>query len=94
MTDKQKIAFWAGLIIIQLMIIFPPIGQPQATSENIDGSSNTSIISGWIENYGLIIRDYKNINFGLLAIQIGIVAIITGCFMYALRDKDKQETGH
>lgn len=94
MTDKQKIAFWAGLIVIQLMIIFPPIGQPQATSESIGDSPNSSIITGWINNYGLIIRDYKNINFGLLAIQIGIVAIITGGLTYAFRDKDKQETGH
>ena len=94
MTDKQKIAFWAGLIVIQLMIIFPPISQSQATSESIGDATNSSIITDWINNYGLIIRDYNNINFGLLAVQIGVVAIITGCLIYALREKDKQETGH
>jgi hypothetical protein len=94
MNRKQEIILWVGLIVIQLMIVFPPIGRSDAFSESTDGTLGQSTVTGWIQSYGVITRDYKNINFGMLAVQLLIVAAVTGVFIYTFRITGQKEDGH
>jgi hypothetical protein len=94
MNRKQEMILWIGLIVIQLMIVFPPVVRLQGVSESVDGPPENSIATGWIQNYGVITRDYKNIRCGLLAVQVVIVAAVTGAFIYTLREKERKEDGH
>ncbi len=94
MNRKQEIILWVGLIVIQLMIVFPPIGRLQGDSENVEGPTDDSIVTGWTQNYGVITRDYKNIRYGMLAAQLLIVAAITGGFMCIFRITEQKEDGH
>ncbi len=94
MNRKQEIILWVGLIIIQLMIIFPPIGRLQVRAVNVEGPPDGSILTGWAQHYGVITRDYKNIRFGMLAVQLLFVAAVTGGFIYAFRTTEQKEDGH
>lgn len=94
MNRKQEIILWVGLIVIQLMIVFPPIGRLQGDPESVDGPPVSSIVTGWTQSYGVITRDYKNIRFGLLGAQLIIVAAVTGGLMYVLREKERTYDGH
>ncbi len=94
MNRKQEIILWVGLIVIQLMIVFPPVVRLQGVSESIDGPPESSTATGWTQNYGIITRDYKNIRFGMLAAQLIIVAAVTGGFVYTYRITGQQEDGH
>jgi hypothetical protein len=94
MNRKQEIILWVGLIVIQLMIVFPPVGRPDVFTESTDGTFGRSTVTAWIGNYGVITRDYKNINFIMLAVQLIIVAVVTGGFIYKFRITGQQEDGH
>ena len=94
MNRKQEIILWVGLIVIQLMIVFPPVGRLQGGSESVGGPSDRPIVTGWIGNYGVITRDYKNIRFVMLAAQLIIVAAVTGGFVYTFRITGQEEDGH
>ena len=94
MNRKQEIILWVGLIVIQLMRVFPPVGRLQGGAENVGGPPEGSIVTGWTRNYGVITRDYKNIRFGMLAVQLIIVAAVTGGFIYTWRITGQQEDGH
>jgi hypothetical protein len=94
MNRKQEIILWVGLIIIQLMIVFPPVGRLQGDSENIESQPDSTTVTGWTQSYGVITRDYKNINFIMLAAQLIIVAAITGVFIYTSRITGQKEDGH
>ena len=94
MNRKQEMILWIGLIVIQLMIVFPPVVRLQGASEGVDGPPESSTATGWTQNYGIITRDYKNIRFGILAAQVVIVAAVTGAVVYTLREKERKENGH
>lgn len=94
MNRKQEIILWVGLIVIQLMIVFPPVGRLQGGAENVEGPPESSIATGWTQSYGVITRDYKNIRFVMLAAQLIIVAAVTGGFIYAYRITGQEEDGH
>ena len=94
MNRKQEIILWVGLIVIQLMIVFPPVGRPDVFTESVDGTFGRSTVIGWIGNYGVITRDYKNIRFVMLAMQLIIVAAVTGGFVYTFRITEHEEDGH
>lgn len=94
MNRKQEIILWVGLIVIQLMIVFPPVGRSDVFTESTDGAPGRSIVTGWTQNYGVITRDYKNIRFVMLAAQLIIVAAVTGGFIYTFRITGQQEDGH
>jgi len=94
MNRKQEIVLWAGLIVIQLMLIFPPIGRLEVTSDSVDGPLGRSTVTGFTHSYGLITRDYKNIRFGLLAAQLVIAAAGTVVLIYTLREKEPKDYGH
>ena len=94
MNRKQEMILWIGLIVIQLMIVFPPVVRSQGVSDSIDGPPESSTVTGWVPGYGIIVRDYKHIRFGMLAAQLVIVAAVTGAFIYTLREKERKEDGH
>lgn len=94
MNRKQEIILWVGLIVIQLMIVFPPVGRLQGDSESVGGPPERSIVTGWTQHYGVITRDYKNIRFVMLAAQLIIVAAVTGGFVYTFRITGQEEDGH
>ncbi|MBW8040773.1 MAG: hypothetical protein FVQ85_12315 [Planctomycetes bacterium] len=94
MNRKQEIFLWIGLIIIQVMIVFPPVGRLQGDPGSVDGPPVSSIVTGWTQNYGVITRDYINIRFGLLAAQLIIVAAVTAAVVYTLREKEHTYDGH
>ena len=94
MNRKQEMILWIGLIVIQLMIVFPPVVRQQGVSEGVNGPPESSTATGWTQNYGIITRDYKNIRFGMLAAQVVIVAIATTALIYILREKERKEDGH
>lgn len=88
MRREQEIALWAGLIVIQFMIILPPVGPIEVASDTVDVQNGNSISTTWAPGYGIIIRDYKNIRFGMLAIQIVVVAAVTSVLIYIFREKE------
>ena len=94
MNRKQEMILWIGLIVIQLMIVFPPVVRLQGVSESVDGPPESSTATGWAPGYGVITRDYKNIRFGMLAAQVVIVAIATTALIYIFREKERKEDGH
>ncbi len=94
MNRKQEMILWIGLIVIQLMIVFPPVVRLQGVLEGVDGPPESSIVTGWVPGYGIIVRDYKNIRFGMLAAQLIIVAAVTGTVVYILREEERKEDGH
>ena len=94
MNRKQEIILWVGLIVIQLMIVFPPVGRLQGGADNVEDPPDSSVVTGWTRSYGVITRDYKNIRFVMLAVQLIIVAVVTGGFFYAYRITGQQEDGH
>jgi len=94
MNRKQEIILWIGLIVIQLMIVFPPVGRSDVSSESVDGTLGPSYVTGWTQNYGVITRDYKNIRFGMLTAQLLIISVVTGGFIYILRTTGQKEDGH
>ncbi len=94
MNRKQEIILWVGLIVIQLMIVFPPVGRLQGGAENVEDPPDRSIVTGWTQHYGVITRDYRNIRFVMLAAQLIIVAAVTGGFIYTFRITEQQEDGH
>ena len=94
MNRKQEIILWVGLIVIQLMIVFPPVGRLQGDSENIESQPDSTTVTGWTRSYGVITRDYKHIRFGMLAAQLIIVAAVTGAVVYTVREKEHKVDGH
>jgi hypothetical protein len=87
MNRRQIVVLWAGLIVVQLMVILPPVGRRDVAVETVDGAVVDSTENGWTLTYGLITRDYASIRFGVLAIQLVLVAAVTGGLIYVLRDK-------
>ncbi len=94
MNRKQEMILWIGLIVIQLMVVFPPVVRLQGVSESVDGPPESSTVTDWAPGYGIIVRDYKHIRFGMLAAQLIIVAAVTGAVVYTVREKERKEDGH
>jgi hypothetical protein len=93
MNRKQEIVVWAGLIIIQLMIIFPPVRRLEQPPEDIEEPPEISIVTGWVPGYGIIVRDYKHIRYGILAVQVVVVAAVSVILIPILREKEPEEEG-
>jgi len=94
MNRKQEIVIWAALIVIQLMIIFPPVRQLEQAPEGVEEPPDISIVTGWMPGYGIIVRDYKHIRYGMLALQLIIVAAAAAGLIFILREKESEEEGH
>jgi hypothetical protein len=94
MNRKQEIILWVGLIVIQLMIVFPPVGRSQGGANSVERPPDSSIVTGWTQHFGIITRDYKNIRFVMLAVQLIIVAAVTGGLIYTSRITEQEEDGH
>jgi hypothetical protein len=94
MNRKQEIAIWGALIVIQLMIIFPPVRRLEQAPEGVEEPPEVSVVAGWAPGYGIIIRDYKHIRFGILAVQIVTVAVASTILIFILREKKQKEDGH
>jgi hypothetical protein len=94
MNRKQEIFLWAGLIVVQLMIFFPPISRPHNSLEGAEVRNGDTTATFRIPGYGIIIRDHENIRFGLLAAQLIIVFAVTGGLIYKSREKESKEYGH
>jgi hypothetical protein len=93
MNRKQEIVIWAGLIIIQLMIIFPPVRRLEQPPEGVTEPPEISVVTGWAPGYGIIVRDYKHIRYGMLAVQIVIAAAVSAGLIPILREKESEEEG-
>ena len=91
MNRKQEIVVWAGLIIIQLMIIFPPVRKLEPPPEGVQEPAEISVVTNWVPGYGIIVRDYKHIRYVMLAVQTGIVAAISLILIPFLREKEPVE---
>jgi hypothetical protein len=91
MNRKQEIAIWGALIIIQLMIIFPPVRRLEQPPEGVEEPPEVSVVTDWAPGYGIIVRDYKHIRFGMLAAQIVIVATVSAVLIFILRREEPQE---
>ena len=91
MNRKQEIVIWAALIIIQLMIIFPPVRRLEQAPEGVEEPPEISVVTGWAPGYGIIVRDYKHIRYGMLAVQIFIVAAASAGLIFILREKEPEE---
>ncbi|MHC4654521.1 MAG: hypothetical protein ACYS91_05810 [Planctomycetota bacterium] len=94
MNRKQEMILWIGLIVIQLMIVFPPVMLLEQAPEGVEEPPEISVVTNWVPGYGIIVRDYKHIRFGMLAAQLIIVAAVTGAVVYTLREKERKEDGH
>lgn len=93
MNRKQEIVIWAALIIIQLMIIFPPVRRLEQAPEGVEEAPEISVVTGWAPGYGIIVRDYKHIRFGMLAVQVVIVAAASAGLLFILREQEPEEEG-
>ena len=94
MNQKQEIVIWAGLIVIQLMIIFPPVRQLEQAPEGVEEPPEISVATNWVPGYGIIVRDYKHIRYGMLAVQIIVVAAASASLIFILREQKTEEEGH
>jgi len=94
MNRKQEIVIWAALIVIQLMIIFPPVGRLEQAPEGVEEPPEMSVVTGWVPGYGIIVRDYKHIRYGMLAVQAVVVAAVSIILIPILREKEPEEEGH
>jgi hypothetical protein len=91
MNRKQEIVIWAGLIIVQLMIIFPPVRRIEQVPEGVEEPPEMSVVTGWVPGYGIIVRDYRHIRFGLLTVQIAVVAAASAGLIFSLCEKEPKE---
>lgn len=91
MNRKQEIVIWAGLIIVQLMIIFPPVRRIEQVPEGVEEPPEMSVVTGWVPGYGIIVRDYRHIRFGLLTVQIVVVAAASAGLIFSLCEKEPKE---
>lgn len=94
MNRKQEMILWVGLIVIQLMIVFPPVMRLEQAPEGVEEPPEISVVTNWVSGYGIIVRDYKHIRFVMFAAQLIVVAAITGGFIYTLREKEHTYDGH
>ncbi|MHC4547101.1 MAG: hypothetical protein ACYSYL_21755 [Planctomycetota bacterium] len=65
MNRKQEMILWIGLIVIQLMIVFPPVMLLEQAPEGVEEPPEISVVTNWVPGYGIIVRDYKHIRFGM-----------------------------
>ena len=91
MNRKQEIVIWAGLIIIQMMIIFPPVRRLEQAPEGVEEPPEMSVVTRWVPGYGIIVRDYKHIRYGMLIVQAVIVAAVSVILIPILREKEPEE---
>jgi hypothetical protein len=94
MNRKQEILLWAALIVIQIMIIFPPVRQIEQAPEGAEEPPESSAGTGWVPGYGIIVRDYKHIRFGMLAVQVAVVAAASAGLIFVLSEKEPEEEEH
>ena len=94
MNRKQEILLWFAVIVIQLMIIFPPVSQLEQVPEYVEEPPEISVVTGWVPGYGIIVRDYTHIRYGMLAVQVVIVSAAAAGFLFILREKVPEEEGH
>jgi hypothetical protein len=94
MNRKQEILLWAALIIIQIMIIFPPVRRIEQAPEGAEEPPEVSIVTGWVPGYGIIVRDYKHIRYGVLTVQIAVAVVLSAGLIFILREKEPQEEEH
>jgi len=86
MNWKQKIVLCMSMIIVVLMLIFPPIG-PFPVIVVVGGKE----VHRYTQYLGLLVEDYGHIRFDLLAIQYIIVAVITVGLIFMLRGKKDEK---
>lgn len=91
MNRKQEIVIWAAVIIIQMMIIFPPVRRLEQPPEGVKEPPEMSVVTSWVPGYGIIVRDYKYIRFGMLIGQIVIVSALSAGLIFILREKEPEE---
>ena len=84
---KQKIAAWGGVILIQFMILIPPISRTSVGADEPDTPISSTEVTGHRLEYGFIVEHYAHINYHLLAAQLAVVAAISGGLTYLWRDK-------
>lgn len=92
---KQKIALWAGISIVTLMVLFPPwkIEQGRRIIPSLSLTetkySPSNVVSG---EYKLLFNsphNAKGIDVGRLSVQIFIVLIITSGMILSLKNRRK-----
>ncbi|NIO88212.1 MAG: hypothetical protein GTN68_47510, partial [Candidatus Aminicenantes bacterium] len=64
-----------------MMIIFPPVRRLELPREGVKEPPEMSIVTGWVPGYGIIVRDYKHIRFGMLALQAAVVAAVSAALI-------------
>jgi len=94
MNQKQEILLWFAVIVIQLMIIFPPVRRLELPPDGVEEPPEISVVTGWVPGYGIIVRDYKHIRYGMLAVQAVIVAAVAVVLLFILREKEPEEEGY
>lgn len=87
LNRKQKIAAWAGVILIQFMILLPPISRTELGPRDADLPIGSAEVTGHTVEYGFIVVHYARINYSLLAAQLAVVATVSGGLTYLFRDK-------
>jgi hypothetical protein len=92
MNRKQEILLWFALIVIQLMVIFPPVRRLEQAPDGVEEPPEISVVTNWMPGYGIIVRDYKHIRYGMLAVQIIFVAAVSAGLIPILREKEPKQT--
>jgi hypothetical protein len=92
MNKKQKVILGVVLVIIGLMIVFPPtIVFHHPSQEYIDVDSPIGRAAQhmiiFTTGYGFILRDYANVNYTLIAFRCLIMGVVAGLLIYALKGK-------
>ena len=88
MNKNQRKCLWAGIIIIGVMGVFPPF----------------TFKSGYYLKYSPIFTlpkvhdaEYEysgKIDFTRLSLQCGLVALLTGCSIFMLKDQKNNDQGN
>lgn len=76
MNKKQKIVLWAGIVLIALMGLFPPVKY-----------QGRSYRQGEAVEYRLLLDKFSIVLLGNLVAQWALVSIIIAGLIYILKDK-------
>ncbi len=75
MNKKQKLALTCGIIVLSLVLLFPPLDENKLTEKDV----------------GFIFTDYSDVDYIQLNFHNLVVAVVTAAFIYGLRNKKDSE---
>lgn len=75
MNKKQKLALTCGIVVLSLVLLFPPLDDNKLTEKDV----------------GFMFTDFSDVDYIQLNFHNLVVAVLTATFMYGFRNRKKSE---